>query len=123
MIKRDCLVSVPHTKGGAIVWTFVKDHIIYEKEYYKYIVIRGVYYKLFDEDEGGGNREGLDGYPYLKHLIQFWPGDWVKRMEKINEAVGMKIFCGGWGSETVGSSFQNARVLEMYLLRCIGSYI
>ena len=27
-------------------------------------------------------------YPYLKHLIQLWPGDWVNNMEKMNEAVG-----------------------------------
>ena len=35
-------------------------------------------------------REVLDGYPYLKHIIQLWPGDWVKQMAKMNELVGMK---------------------------------
>ena len=35
----------------------------------------------------GGTREGFDRYPYLKHLIQLWPGDWVKQMEKMNEVV------------------------------------
>ena len=30
-IKREFCVSVPHPKGGAIIWTFVNDHIIYEK--------------------------------------------------------------------------------------------
>ena len=29
-------------------------------------------------------------YPYLKHLIQLWPDDWVKQIEKMNEAVGTK---------------------------------
>ena len=38
----------------------------------------------------GGVREGLDRYPYLKHLIQLCPGDWVKQMVKINGMVGMK---------------------------------
>ena len=38
LIKRDFLVSVPHLKGGNIVWTCVKEHIIDEKEQYKYIV-------------------------------------------------------------------------------------
>ena len=37
----------------------------------------------------GGVREGLYWYTYLKHIIQLWPGDWVKHMEEINEAVGM----------------------------------
>ena len=83
-------MSVPHPKGGAIVWTDVKDHIINEKEDYKYIVLSGFYYKLFGEEEGGGNREGLDGYPYLKRLIQLWPVDWVKQTAKMNEAVGTK---------------------------------
>ena len=82
LIKRDFLVSVPHTKGGTIVWTCVKDHIIDEKEDYKDIGMRGFGYKLFEEEEGGGTREILDGYPYLKHLIQLCPGDWVKQMEK-----------------------------------------
>ena len=26
----------------------------------------------------------------MKHLIQLWPGDWVKQMPKMNEAMGMK---------------------------------
>ena len=73
-------------------WTCVKDQINDEKEDYKTIGLRGFDYKLFEEQEGGGDREGLDGYTYLKNIIQLWPGDWVKQMEKMNEAVGMKNF-------------------------------
>ena len=29
-------------------------------------------------------------HPYLKYLIQLYPGYWVKQMAKSNEAVGMK---------------------------------
>ena len=25
----------------------------------------------------------------MKHPIQFWPGDWMKHMAKINEAIGV----------------------------------
>ena len=64
------MVSVPHTKWGTIVWTCVKDHVIDEKEDYKEIELRGFDYSLFEENEGGGKLEGLDGYPYLKHLIK-----------------------------------------------------
>ena len=28
----------------------------------------------------------LEGYPYFKHIIQLWPGDWVKHMANMNEA-------------------------------------
>ena len=49
-------MPVPHTKGGAIVWTCVKDHIIHEKEDYKDIGICGFDYTLFEEEEGGGIR-------------------------------------------------------------------
>ena len=60
----------------------MKDHIIEEKEQYKVIGLCGFDYKLFEEEESGrGVREGLCGYPYLKHIIQLWPCDWVKRME------------------------------------------
>ena len=65
----------------------MKDHITDEKEDYKDIGIRWFDYKLFKEEKGGGNREGLDGYPYLTHLIQLWPGDWVNKMAKMNKAV------------------------------------
>ena len=32
LIEREFLVSVPNPKGGEIVWTCVKDHIINERE-------------------------------------------------------------------------------------------
>ena len=63
---------------GEFVWNFVKDHSIDKKEQHTDIGLREFDYKLFEEDEGGGIREGLYGYPYLKHLVQLWPGDWVK---------------------------------------------
>ena len=92
MIKRYFSLFVPHKKGGNIVWTFVNNHIINEKEQYEAIGIHGFDYKLFEEEEGGGTRERLDGYPYLKHLIQLWPGDSDKQIVKMNEAVDMKNF-------------------------------
>ena len=82
LITREFLVSVPHPKGGTIVWTCVKDHVIDEKEDYKEIGLRGFDYSLFEEKEGGGKQEGLDGYPYLKHIIKLWPGDWEKIWKK-----------------------------------------
>ena len=55
LIAREFLVSVPHPKGGTIVWTCVKDHIIYEQEDYKEIGILGTYYKLIKERRVGVN--------------------------------------------------------------------
>ena len=55
-IKRYFLVSIPHPKGGNIVWTCGNDHIIDEKEQYEAIGLRGFDYKLFEEEEGGGTR-------------------------------------------------------------------
>ena len=89
LITRSFSVSVPHPKGGKMFWTCVKDHIIEEKDNYKEIRLRGFKYTLFEEEEGRGKLEGLERYPYLKHLIKFWPGDWEKHMEKI-EVVTMK---------------------------------
>ena len=39
----------------------------------------------------------------MKHIIQLWPGDWAKHIEKINEMVGMKncITMGGVGKRIV----------------------
>ena len=55
-ITRSFSVSVPHPKGGKIVWTCVKYHVIEEKEYYKEIGLRGFDYSLFEEKKGGGTR-------------------------------------------------------------------
>ena len=97
------MVSVPYPKGGKIVWTCVKDHVIEDKEDYKDIRLRGFDYSLFEKKEGGGKRKGLDGSPYLKHLIKLWPGDWEKHMEKMNEEVSMKnrVTLNGGGKRQV----------------------
>ena len=39
---------------------------------------------------GWGYSRGIRRYPYFKHIIQLLPGDWVKQVAKINEAVGEK---------------------------------
>ena len=103
LIMRSFSVSVPHPKGRKIVWTYVKDHVIEEKEDHKEIGLRGFYCSLFEEKEGGGEREGLDRSPYPKHLIKLWPGDWEKQMEKTNEAVCMKncVTLNGGGKRQV----------------------
>ena len=48
--KRVFLVSIQHPKGGNIVRTCVKDHIIDEKEDYKDIGLRGFGYNFFEEE-------------------------------------------------------------------------
>ena len=63
-------MTVPNPKEGECFGFFSTDHIVNEKDQYKVIILRGFDYKLFEEEEGGGTRERLDGYPYLKHLIQ-----------------------------------------------------
>ena len=60
----------------------MKDNIIEEKDDYEAIGPHGFDYNVYEEYEGGGVREGLDGYPYLKHIIQLWPGYWVNQTEK-----------------------------------------
>ena len=47
-------MSVPHPKGGAIVWTCVKDHIIDEKEGYKDIGLRGLIINYLRKRRVGG---------------------------------------------------------------------
>ena len=42
-------MSVPHPKGGNIVWTSVKDNITEEKEQCEAIGLSGFDYKLFEE--------------------------------------------------------------------------
>ena len=73
--------------------------------YANHIGLHGFDYILFEEEEGGGTRKGLGRYPYLKHLIQLWPGNWAKQMAKMNEAVGMKnsFMMDGGGKIWVGT--------------------
>ena len=111
-------MPVTHKKGGNIVLTCVEDNIIEEKEDYKDIGLCGFHYKLFEEEEGGGVREGLYGYNYLKHIIQLWKGDWVNQMAKLNEMVGMKnrfLMSGGNKRLRLVSHFKRQE-----LWKCIG---
>ena len=73
-------MSVPHPEGGNIIWNCVKDNTIKENEEYESIGLRGFDYKIFEEERDGVILEGLYGYPYLNHLINLWPGDWVNHM-------------------------------------------
>ena len=49
---------MPHPKGGKIVWTCVKDHVIEEKEDYKEIGLHGLDCILCEEKEGVGGARG-----------------------------------------------------------------
>ena len=85
----------------------MKDYIIDEKEDYKEIGMCGFDYRLFEEKEGGVKREGLDGFPYLKHLIKLWPGDCVRQMKNMNKAVCMKnIFTLNGGGKRQVKNFK-----------------
>ena len=44
-------------------------------------------------------REVLYGHPYLKYLIDFWPGGGVKQMENIKEMGGMNNFLVSGGNK------------------------
>ena len=107
---------MPHSKGGKIVWTCVKDQVIEDTEDYKEIELCGFDYSLFEEKKGGGKREGLDGFPYLKHVIKLWPGDWEKEMGKMNEAVTMKnrVTLNG------GGKWQVKKFTRQEFWKCIG---
>ena len=48
LINREFLVSVPHPKGGNIVWNYVKDNIIEEREESEAIGICVFDYKLVE---------------------------------------------------------------------------
>ena len=52
------------------------------------IVLRDFDSKLFEEDNGGGVRQGIAWYPYLKHLIELCPWDWVEQLSEMNEDIG-----------------------------------
>ena len=97
----------------------MKDNIIYKKEDYKDIELNGFDYKLFEEKEGGGTKEGLYRYTYLKHLIQLRPCDWVKYMEKMIEAVVINNrFTMDWGWKRLVSPFKRQK-----FCKCIGCVI
>ena len=68
----------------------MKDNTIEENEQQKSTGLRAFDYKLFEEEEDEGFREGLYIYNYFKHMVQLWLVDWVKKIEKMNEAFSMK---------------------------------
>ena len=54
-MERDFLVSFLHPKGRNIVWTYVKDNTIEEKDQCEYIGLRGFDYNLFEEEKEASN--------------------------------------------------------------------
>ena len=63
-------------------------------------------------------------YPYLKSLIQLWPGDWVNQMAKMNEMVSMEnhiLMSRGKKRLKLVRHFTKARIMEVYWLHSIGS--
>ena len=69
----------------------MKDNNIEENQDYEAIGLRGFGYTLFEVEESGGITEGFYGYPYFKHIIQLWPGGWVKKMKKRIERLVRRI--------------------------------
>ena len=65
----------------------MKDNVVGGNQEYKAIGIREFDYKLFEEEEGGGVQEGIDGYPYLKHLIELCPGIYIQNLSKMNKEI------------------------------------
>ena len=76
-----------HQKPGNFVWNILEDDVIEENEEYKPIWLRELYYKFIKDEEGGCARKEIYWYPYLKHIIEFWPGDWEEHLLKMNEVV------------------------------------
>ena len=48
---------------------------------------QGFEYTVFEEEEDGGMRKVIYGYPYLKHIIYLLPGYWEQYLGKMNESV------------------------------------
>ena len=62
----------------------VNDRDVEEENDHYEIELRGIDFKLFDEDEKGVGREGSSEFPYLLMLIKLWPGDCKTQMERID---------------------------------------
>ena len=67
-------MAVPHPRGGGLfglVWSIILLGERRSTEKLDYVDLIINYFKK----RRGGGRKGLDGYQYLKHIIEFWAGD------------------------------------------------
>ena len=103
-------------KVGNIIWNCVEDNVMGENDYYKAIGLHGSNYNLFKEQEGGCVRKGIDGYPFLKHLIELWLGDLDQQLGKINNVVFEKI----QHQEEAGKSRPDIMFWKNKSRKCIG---
>ena len=109
-------MSFLHPIGGNIFWTSVKDNIIKDKKDNKSLLLSGIYYKLFEEDDEWGSQEGIDWYLYLEHLIDLCLGDWVDHLSKMNEAVGER----NKHKKVAGNTWLVCFIFKEGFLECIG---
>ena len=66
----------------------------------------------------GGVQYVIYWYPYLKHIIEFWPWDWVDLISKIDEEVGERTKC----HESAGKR-QLVHFSNNEFCKCIGCII
>ena len=62
------------TEGKKVTWAVVRDCIVVEDKNNIHIVLRALYYTLFD-DFDKTQREGIEMYPYLLILVIMLPGN------------------------------------------------
>ena len=78
-------MEVKYTGGGLIVWDMVRDNISEEKKNDKDTGMKNLEYSLFEDLEFGKRRRRLYGFPYLKYLIEIWPGDLEIQYNRMND--------------------------------------
>ena len=76
-------------------------------------------YTLFEEEEYKDDREGIYGYPYFKHLIEFFPRVCRKQLNTMNKVVGQH---NGRGKEVRKTQF-TGKFSKNEFLNCIGCII
>ena len=62
------------TEGKKVTWAGVRDCIVVEDKNNIHIVLRALYYTLFD-DFDKTQRESIEMYPYLVILVIMLPGN------------------------------------------------
>ena len=87
LIKSDFSVEVSCSDGKKVIWYFVDDHVVYERNGHDEIGVQGFGFNLFDEGGYGVFREEFSVYTYLFILTKIWPGDWNNHLERINMKV------------------------------------
>ena len=104
-------MEVAGCDGNNFLWEAANNHVVEDPTDHAEIVLSGLGFNLFNEDENGVGREVPSEFPYLLLLINLCTGYWKTQLNSMNQKVdednGKSLGIGNGRYQKVHRFFSN----------------